>query len=294
MSSPTSKPLPVSSPRGLVRINASCSPVLDADDEVFELYSELSLRGSAVGAGTVDATGSGLGFLDGTKDVLELELEIVDPRSDPPRAAAPTSTDVRVRSPELVPSLSLSPQHRAPRLKRTASHQKEGKGTDSAAIVSASIAQDLGALRNRKGDTGGLGVGSYLRQGEGANGGLMFWDRERDLAIEVREIRSCSARGTSTDAPFVLVACSSPGASSHNTSSRLLWATRTARASLTAPPPRGHTSSSSAAGQASCPSSCSGPNAQHHPPRRAGRPRLPRREWAASSARGRLRTGWTI
>ncbi len=154
---------PLLSPSPLFSLSPSCILVTDADEEIFDLYSTLTLgqrvQGSSLAAPTSGGVGAkrdrrrsdkeeregnegGLGYLDIKKDVLELQVEIGE-----------GPTEVVSRETE-----SISP---LPTNKLLLNHSRRNKHghTKAAAkkqriVIEASIFQDLGALRNRKGDTG--------------------------------------------------------------------------------------------------------------------------------------------
>jgi hypothetical protein len=136
----------VHSPASLIVLDDNCSPVLAADQEIFELYSELAHghSGSSEQEDGQRNVQGGLGFLDSNKAVMQLEFELTaasEPRS-------PDNSDRRLAGAK---SPSIPRNSHGRRLKH-AKHIEHAKTV----AVQATIAQDLGALRNRKGDTGEL------------------------------------------------------------------------------------------------------------------------------------------
>jgi hypothetical protein len=136
----------VRSPASLIVLDDNCSPVLAADQEIFELYSELA-HGQSESSEREDdqrTVHSGLGFLDSNKAVIQLEFELT-------AASEPRSPDNGDRPLAGAKSPSTPRNSHGRRLKH-AKHVEHAKTFS----VQATIAQDLGALRNRKGDTGEL------------------------------------------------------------------------------------------------------------------------------------------
>jgi hypothetical protein len=156
----------VSSPSPLLSISPSCVPVIDPDEEVFDLYSTLGPRfgQSTTTTPAIPTPGvrakrdrkrikddikdtGGLGYLNISKDVIDIEIEINDERFETPMLS------------EISPPSQPPPPPTLPHSSHQSRRNKHG-GTKvppnhrSKMVFEASIAQDLGALRNRKGDTG--------------------------------------------------------------------------------------------------------------------------------------------
>ncbi|KAG7580170.1 hypothetical protein FFLO_00141 [Filobasidium floriforme] len=127
MDSSSEKPL--KPPSDLIRLGEGGTLVEDADEETFDLYSNLANTGSEE---SNNARKGGLGFLDSHKDTLEIDFELQPP-------SVPLDS-------------ALSPKLRHSKIK---SH-KAKKSELQSKNISVSIHQDIGALRNRKGDTGSV------------------------------------------------------------------------------------------------------------------------------------------
>jgi hypothetical protein len=95
--------------------------------KVFDLYSNLSQTNSEKPESSREG---GLGFVDSAKDVMEIELEL--------RRQIPDEIET-----------AANPKFKAVRKPRT-----KKVNTIDMKTVSVRIHQDIGALRNRKGDTG--------------------------------------------------------------------------------------------------------------------------------------------
>ncbi|KAI9573801.1 hypothetical protein HD554DRAFT_2012576 [Boletus coccyginus] len=110
----------------LVNLPTDSPSVVDADEEIFLLYSALNqTKTSLVGPDGY----RGLGYLDSRKDTLTVQFEL--------------------RPPSLVPS-PLQPT------KKPKHPRKKASKEISARVVEIKIAQDPTALRSRRGDTGSV------------------------------------------------------------------------------------------------------------------------------------------
>ncbi|KAK7466350.1 Ribosomal protein lysine methyltransferase [Stygiomarasmius scandens] len=113
-------------PIGLCRLPPDSEQVLDADEEVFSLYTDLQLRSQSES----DSSFRGLGHVDSHKDVLLVKFELAE-------------------------SSSVADSHQntgRSRKKRVSRSEKRVKTMD----MEVQIAQDKTALRSRKGDTGSV------------------------------------------------------------------------------------------------------------------------------------------
>ncbi|KAI0666681.1 putative methyltransferase-domain-containing protein [Trametes maxima] len=118
--------------RGVVRIPAGSTRVIDADEEVFLLYTDLAARKAADGT----AEFRGLGHIDSHEDTLTITLNLGVPDNAVDSGASGKST----------------------RAGRAASHKKRlrGKRDVPERTLEVEIAQDKTALHSRKGDTGSV------------------------------------------------------------------------------------------------------------------------------------------
>ncbi|KAI0697729.1 hypothetical protein C8T65DRAFT_19483 [Cerioporus squamosus] len=125
--------------RGAIRLPPGSTRVLDADEEVFLLYTSLAGRR----AETNGTTGfRGLGHIDSHEDTLTISINL----GAPTLGAADTST-AHVQE--------VPPRHR----RRESSSQKRKARkprTEEAQTLEVEIFQDKTALRSRKGDTGSV------------------------------------------------------------------------------------------------------------------------------------------
>ncbi|TDL23854.1 hypothetical protein BD410DRAFT_768580 [Rickenella mellea] len=115
----------------LVRIPKGSVQVVDADEEVFLLYTQLAAKSSQDGSEAF----SGLGFVDSRSDTLSIKLDI------PLFGATP--------SPIVPSSTSHEPKQKHMKRKRTTA-------SPTTKTIEIEIAQDKTALRSRKGDTGSV------------------------------------------------------------------------------------------------------------------------------------------
>lgn len=107
------------------------------EPQVYDIYS-----GEIGSPSKRDVNLPGLGFVDTRKSVIEIEIELIDDRSDGGKD-------------------ELSGPGKLPKSRNRQSHKTTiGKKSKVAEIhtVTAAISQDLDALRNRKGDTGEANV----------------------------------------------------------------------------------------------------------------------------------------
>lgn len=108
---------------GPVRLPATATRVVDADEEVFLLYTSLAARGPCNGL-----TGfRGLGHIDSHHDTLTIEFTLDEPHDS--TAQGPTQSSTRQKSKKLA------------RQEQT---------------LTVELFQDKTALRSRKGDTGSV------------------------------------------------------------------------------------------------------------------------------------------
>ncbi|RDX48101.1 hypothetical protein OH76DRAFT_1557423 [Lentinus brumalis] len=123
---------------GVVRLPACSTRVLDADEEVFLLYTNLAGRGTE----TKGTTGfRGLGHIDSHEDTLTISINL-----HPPTENAENTEHV---------TNELPPKHK----KREHSSQKRKARKpriEDVKTVEVEIFQDKTALRSRKGDTGSV------------------------------------------------------------------------------------------------------------------------------------------
>ncbi|KAG8215033.1 hypothetical protein J3R82DRAFT_8441 [Butyriboletus roseoflavus] len=111
----------------LVYLPSDSSPVTDADEEIFLLYSALNqTKTNLVGPDGY----RGLGHLDSRRDTLTIQFELRPPSSAP------------------------SPPHPTKRPKH--SRKKASSKGSSTRVIEIEIAQDSTALRSRNGDTGSV------------------------------------------------------------------------------------------------------------------------------------------
>ncbi|WVQ83854.1 hypothetical protein IAT38_005998 [Cryptococcus sp. DSM 104549] len=120
-------------PNGLINFPADSSLVEDADEEIMELYMNLASTAPDDTQGARSDDSGGLGFLDSTKSILELSLDVSPP------ASADAGKDV--------------PEPKKRRERGVRKEKAGGKGVES---VQVKVQQDLTALKGRKGDTGSV------------------------------------------------------------------------------------------------------------------------------------------
>ncbi|KAI0766869.1 putative methyltransferase-domain-containing protein [Trametes elegans] len=129
MSDTEDKPPPS---RGVVRLPRSATPVTDADEEVFLLYTSLAARKAADGS-----TGfRGLGHIDSHEDTLTLTFNLGAPARRDGVDGDPVGREHPARS----------------------SHRRKArpKRNQAERTLEVEIVQDKTALRSRKGDTGSV------------------------------------------------------------------------------------------------------------------------------------------
>ncbi|KAJ3554206.1 hypothetical protein NM688_g3227 [Phlebia brevispora] len=121
------------------------TPVHDADEEVFLLYTALAARNSKTEAQAKDGAFRGLGFLDSHQDVLTLEfsVQVVDV---PPIGQQDEQT--------VAEDLSLTSHSR--KHGKTKHRHKHKLRPPEEKTITVQVAQDTTSLRSRKGDTGSV------------------------------------------------------------------------------------------------------------------------------------------
>ncbi|KAG5638562.1 hypothetical protein H0H81_011908 [Sphagnurus paluster] len=124
---------------GPVRIPSDSERVVDADEEVFILYSDLQ---AGVASETSPETSfRGLGHVDSRKDTMSITFELSNPAISIPASSSLGAEEVPVK---------LSHRH-----KKTIQKKDKFKVTGGKTIT-IELAQDKTALRTRKGDTGSV------------------------------------------------------------------------------------------------------------------------------------------
>ncbi len=131
---------PPNSPLNLSHSTATL--VIDPDTEIFDIYSLQSSHRDD----EMDSQPKGLGFMDSKQDVMNLHFELRDVDSST-KEMQNGKKNKATTSPKM-PHVHVS---------RRGVH-KAGKkvDVDTSKTVEAVIAQDLSALRNRRGDTGSV------------------------------------------------------------------------------------------------------------------------------------------
>ncbi|KAI9639572.1 uncharacterized protein MKK02DRAFT_39888 [Dioszegia hungarica] len=114
-------------PNGVFNFPSGSTRVVDADEEIMELYMTLSTI-TSTSEDLGESTG-GLGYLDATQSILQLDLELVPPM----KGAVPKAAKGRSR-----------------RTNGAATSREE------AMVVSVQLQQDLHTLKTSKGDTGSV------------------------------------------------------------------------------------------------------------------------------------------
>ncbi|KAJ3827241.1 putative methyltransferase-domain-containing protein [Lentinula raphanica] len=123
--------------KGLCILPEDSEQIVDADEEVFILYTELQAKDYQSPSSNEKTSFRGLGHVDSHQDILSVHFTLTDPVAE----LSHTST---------VPESSLKSRSRRRTRKGRDSHRPDAIELD------IQIAQDTTSLRSRKGDTGSV------------------------------------------------------------------------------------------------------------------------------------------